>query len=97
MGTHKKRMFCEEEVKMVLAEKQTPNHVLHLLLSVVTAGIWVPVWILVILVGGGPYKCPSCGSRTLGYVPKKYKEQLAAGRQNNNPPPKTNLDDFSSW
>lgn len=76
MGTHKKRMFCEEEVRMVLAEKQTPNHVLHLLLSVVTAGFWIPIWILIILFGGGPYKCPSCGARTLGYVPKKYKDDL---------------------
>jgi len=25
------------------------NHVLHLLLSIVTAGIWIPVWILVAL------------------------------------------------
>jgi hypothetical protein len=25
------------------------NHVLHLILSVLTAGIWVPVWIIVAL------------------------------------------------
>ncbi len=95
MGTHKKRMFCEDDLKMVLAEKQTPNHVLHLLLSVVTAGFWIPVWILVSVFGGGPYKCPSCGARTLGYVPKKYKDALV---QNKNTDTKIkSLDDFRSW
>ncbi len=93
MGTHKKRMFCQEEVRMVLAERQTPNHVLHLLLSIVTAGFWIPVWILVTLFGSGAYKCPSCGARTLVYVPKKYKEALASGRQS----PKQDLDNFKSW
>ena len=29
------------------------NHVLHLLLSVVTLGLWLPVWLVVALVGGG--------------------------------------------
>jgi cytochrome c biogenesis protein CcdA len=71
-------MFCEEEIAMVLAERQTPNHILHLLLSVFTAGFWIPVWILVILFGSGAYRCPRCGAKTLGYVPKKYKAALAA-------------------
>jgi hypothetical protein len=69
-------MFCEEEVAMVLAERQTPNHILHLLLSVFTAGFWIPVWILVILFGSGSYCCPRCGAKTLGYVPKKHREAL---------------------
>ena len=77
MGIQKKRMFCEEEVRMVLAERQTPNHILHLLLSVVTAGFWIPIWLLVAIFRSGAYKCPSCGARTLGYVPKKYRGQLA--------------------
>lgn len=81
---------------MVLAEKQTPNHVLHLLLSVVTAGIWVPVWILLILFGGGPYKCPSCGARTLGYVPKKHKDQMTSGRRAGSLASTENLDNFRS-
>lgn len=78
MGIQKKRMFCEEEVAMVLAERQTPNHILHLLLSVITAGFWIPIWILVALLGSGAYRCPRCGAKTLGYVPKKYKSVIAA-------------------
>lgn len=76
MSTHKKRMFCEEEIEMVLAERQTPNHLLHLVLSLVTAGLWLPIWILVALFAGGSYRCPRCGARTLGYVPRKYKQAL---------------------
>ncbi|QIG68732.1 hypothetical protein EVB67_082 [Rhizobium phage RHph_TM3_3_14B] len=71
-------MFCEDDVAMVLAERQTPNHVLHLLLSVFSAGFWIPVWLVVTLLAGGAYKCPRCGARTRGYVPKKYKAALAA-------------------
>lgn len=71
-------MFCEDDVAMVLAERQTPNHVLHLLLSIFTVGFWIPVWIIVVLLTSGAYKCPRCGARTRAYVPRKYKAALAA-------------------
>lgn len=77
----KKRMFCREDVAMVLAERQTPNHILHLLLSVVTAGFWLPVWLLVALIGSGAYKCPNCGASTVGYVPKRYRKALEIKRK----------------
>jgi cytochrome c biogenesis protein CcdA len=78
MGIQKRRMFCEEEIAMVLAERQTPNHVLHLLLSIFTAGFWIPVWIVVAIFTSGAYRCPRCGAKTRSYVPKKYKAALAA-------------------
>lgn len=28
-------------------EKYKTNHILHLLLSVLTAGFWIPVWVIV--------------------------------------------------
>lgn len=80
---------------MVLAERQTPNHVLHLLLSVVTVGFWIPIWMLVSVFGSGAYKCPNCGARTLGYVPKKYKSELAKRAQTSQP--NQDLDNFKSW
>ncbi|SMQ65854.1 hypothetical protein SAMN06295905_1333 [Devosia lucknowensis] len=39
MGVRKKRRYCPEDDRMVLAEKETPNHLLHLVLSVVTLGV----------------------------------------------------------
>lgn len=48
-----------------MAEKQAPNHVLHLLLSIVTLGLWVPVWILLTAAAGfSPFYCPTCAART---------------------------------
>ncbi|MBY3543675.1 hypothetical protein HFN71_28755 [Rhizobium laguerreae] len=71
-------MFCEDDVAMVLAERQTPNHVLHLLLSIFSAGFWIPVWLAVTMLASGTYKCPRCGARTRAYVPRKFKAALAA-------------------
>lgn len=55
---------------MVLAEKQTPNHILHLLLAVVTVGFWIPIW-LIVIVGSdlGAYRCPHCGGKTKASAP----------------------------
>jgi hypothetical protein len=59
---------------MVLAEKQTTNHLLHLLLSVVTAGVWVIVWLLVGIRNDlGSYRCPSCGAKTRSRPPHGWK------------------------
>ena len=79
MGLKKKRMFCEDEIAMVLAEKQTPNHLLHLILTIITAGLWVPIWILLTLFSG-PYRCPHCGAKTMSYVPKKYRDEVETRR-----------------
>jgi hypothetical protein len=75
MGVSKKRMYCPEERSMVLAERQTPNHVLHLLLSVVTAGFWLPVWLLAAIWAAGPYRCPRCGEKTLWRAPKEHRKE----------------------
>lgn len=42
------------------AQPQT-SHVLHLLLSVVTVGLWLPVWLLVALNNRGQATCTVCG------------------------------------
>lgn len=45
MGTNTERAYCRTCEAPVLAVKRTPSHVLHLLLSVVTAGLWILVWL----------------------------------------------------
>ena len=42
--------------------QQEPNHVLHLLLSVFTIGIWLPVWALVGFLPERP-RCAVCGRK----------------------------------
>jgi hypothetical protein len=63
MGIKKERRFCLAEQRPVLAEKQTPNHILHLLMSILTMGVWLIVWFAVSAFAK-PYLCPNCGSRT---------------------------------
>lgn len=44
-------------------ELEKPSHVLHLLLSIVTVGWWVPVWALVAVhAGRARGHCRECGS-----------------------------------
>jgi len=33
--------------QVVLEYKAKPNHVLHLILSIVTFGLWLPIWLIV--------------------------------------------------
>ncbi|MBL6748136.1 MAG: hypothetical protein ISP85_04030, partial [Candidatus Poseidonia sp.] len=49
---------CESNT---LAVGTTPNHVLHLVLTVLTVGLWGIVWILIALGKTGGYKCSKCG------------------------------------
>lgn len=42
-------------------ESPSTSHVLHLLLSVFTAGVWLPVWLLIALNNNGQAACTVCG------------------------------------
>ena len=45
----------------VLAQRPGINHILHLLLTIVTGGIWAIVWILVAIFKFGGWRCTQCG------------------------------------
>ena len=53
-------IFCPQCRKLVLAERDPPNHLLHLILSVVTFGFWIAVWILMVVLSRH-YNCSRCG------------------------------------
>ena len=63
MGIEQRQRFCPVENRRVLAVRQTPNHILHLLLSVLTLGLWLIVWVAQAIYPR-PWLCPSCGSKT---------------------------------
>ncbi len=42
--------------------QRKPNHRLHLLLTVLTVGFWLPVWVLVSLFQAKP-QCMTCGEK----------------------------------
>lgn len=46
------RVESETDYHVVLVRGYRVNHILHLLLSLVTVGIWIPVWILLMIFGG---------------------------------------------
>lgn len=64
MSDKKSRRYCKQCQGDVLAIASKPNHILHLLLSVLTAGVWLIVWFLIAVRGGGSWLCNSCGAKT---------------------------------
>ncbi|MGH7531008.1 MAG: hypothetical protein ACREMN_11550 [Gemmatimonadales bacterium] len=62
MSTDQKMLNCKSCGKPTLHLVQRPNHILHLLLSVFTAGLWLIVWVLVSM-GEKKASCTVCGTR----------------------------------
>jgi len=53
---------CRHCGKDILATRPGTNHILHLLLTVVTGGLWLIIWILSAIKVGG-WRCTACGHR----------------------------------
>lgn len=66
MADQHTQAYCRECECRVRATRPGTNHILHLLLSVITMGFWVVVWILAAVKIGG-WSCPHCGSRKLRF------------------------------
>jgi len=62
---------CNRCDRLVLGLRERPNHLLHLLLSLATAGVWLIVWAIIgFSYADEPWHCPYCGSLTVepGYT-----------------------------
>jgi hypothetical protein len=55
--------YCPYCDRQTLAIGTKPNHLLHLVLSICTAGVWLVVWLLVAIGKIGGYRCSKCGTR----------------------------------
>lgn len=55
-------VYCKNCKKSTIQIKQRANHVLHLLLSVVTIGIWLIVWFFISLFTSDTPTCTVCGN-----------------------------------
>lgn len=63
MGQDKKGGYCRHCEQQRLLIRDTPNHILHLLLTVFTVGAWFFIWILLCLLSGtAKWRCSQCGS-----------------------------------
>ena len=76
MGTSQIMKKCAECNKSTMHYQEKPNHILHLLLSIVTAGIWLIVWIL--FIQAKDPQCSVCGRSNdfLGNLLHKQKKIL---------------------
>ncbi len=62
MGIEQTQKYCQDCKQNVLAEKTKTNHILHLLLTIFTGGIWVIIWILATVASKvKAWKCSHCG------------------------------------
>ncbi len=61
MSTHQTMMRCKACGKQTVHIQERANHVLHLLLTLLSLGVWIPIWFLCSL--SGPPRCTSCGRK----------------------------------
>lgn len=67
MGMSYKSGFCAQCNQQSKVSRANANHILHLILSVLTAGLWIIVWIGVAVKFGG-WRCETCGSTSISSV-----------------------------
>ena len=82
MGKHLSA-FCIHCQEKTLHIKKTPNHVLHLLLTILTAGLWLIVWILVGMSSASEkWQCSKCGTPITAKdrVEKNAKKKLISSK-----------------
>jgi hypothetical protein len=62
MSAQQTTKWCRGCNRQVLAARRGTNHVLHLLLTIFTGGLWGIVWILSAVKIGG-WRCQACGMK----------------------------------
>lgn len=64
MSTKIRSRFCRVCERQTAFVKEGHNSVFHLLMTVLTAGVWLIVWVLVgASSSAGAYRCSQCGSK----------------------------------
>ncbi len=55
--------YCTHCQKDVMATGTRPNHLLHLMLTLVTLGFWIPIWLSISICKLEGYRCTQCGKQ----------------------------------
>ncbi len=80
MGQKQTGTYCPHCQKNVLAVGKTPNHVLHLILTILTFGLWGVVWVISTLSSIGGFRCTQCGNvASTNYRPPGQKKPIPYG------------------
>ncbi len=67
MAEEKSGGFCAACNKQSVVFRKGTNHILHLILSILTGGLWLIVWIGSAIKFGG-WRCAVCGSSQVSNV-----------------------------
>ena len=54
---------CKRCKKTVMHVGPSTSHLLHLVLSIITVGFWLPVWLFVDIFNGSELACSQCGKK----------------------------------
>jgi len=64
MQTKQEQRFCNHCDEVVPSVKQVPNNIIHFILSVLTAGFWLIIWLFISLnSSGNKFYCIKCGNQ----------------------------------
>ena len=61
MATNQLMSFCKKCEKQTLHLQPATSHMLHFLLSLVTFGLWIIVWVLLAASNNSQMTCSACG------------------------------------
>lgn len=81
MGEQKNSGFCKACNSKVLITRPGVNHLLHLILTIITLGVWIVVWVLVSVVNTvspGGWRCSQCGSEVDTLAWSEAKKELVS-------------------
>ena len=67
MAQDKRSGFCESCNKRRVTVRKGTNHILHLLLTLSTLGLWLIVWFGSAVLSGA-WRCTQCGSTRISNV-----------------------------
>lgn len=62
MSLKTKGGYCNYCEKNTMSQSEKPNHILHIILTLLTGGLWIIVWIILAMMAAGNYKCTQCGN-----------------------------------
>lgn len=63
----------------------SPSHLLHFIITIITAGAWLPIWVLIALFGGskGAWACTKCGGDLGDKLNAKLDDATARMKEKN--------------
>lgn len=68
--------YCRHCDRRVVVKREATNHILHLLMCLLTGGFWLIVMLFTVVKFGG-WHCSQCGSRAQTSIPLRVRWRSA--------------------